>query len=98
MASCLNTFVFCFVLFFLILYVTFQPPSPCACLNSICRFRGQESAGIVTSFGQDVYQMAQHKGMGLVGQVFKEENILKPLKGNLGIGEYNCKTLHLLNL
>jgi amidophosphoribosyltransferase len=47
--------------------------------------RGQESAGIVTSYGYDAYQMMQYKGMGLVGQVFKEDHLVK-LKGNIGIG------------
>ncbi len=49
-------------------------------------FRGQESAGIVSSQGHDAYSFAQHKGMGLVSQVFKDEEIRK-LKGNLAIGK-----------
>ena len=48
-------------------------------------FRGQESAGIVTSSGSDAYSFKQYKGMGLVSQVFKDD-ILASLKGNLGIG------------
>ena len=49
--------------------------------------RGQESAGLVTSYGDDAYQVSQYKGMGLVNQVFKEEHLVK-LKGNVGIGMY----------
>src|SRR5947209_8192348 len=44
--------------------------------------RGQESAGIATSDGHSAYS---HKAMGLVAQVFNEEN-LKPLVGHLAIG------------
>ena len=45
--------------------------------------RGQESAGIATSDGRLAYH---HKGMGLVAQVFDEEN-LRPLQGLLAIGQ-----------
>jgi amidophosphoribosyltransferase len=45
--------------------------------------RGQESAGIATSDSRAAYI---HKGMGLVAQVFNEEN-LAPLKGHLAIGQ-----------
>ena len=58
--------------------------------------RGQESAGIATSDGQAAYS---HKGMGLVAQVFHEEN-LKPLVGNLAIGHTRYSTTgssHLRN-
>ena len=51
--------------------------------------RGQESAGIVTSTGSDAYSFFQHKGMGLVSQIFKED-VLPKLKGNLGIGKLYC--------
>lgn len=50
--------------------------------------RGQESAGIVTSDGRQLYS---HKGMGLVGDVFNEET-LDTLKGNLGIGHVRYST------
>lgn len=50
--------------------------------------RGQESAGIVTSDGRATYT---HKGMGLVSQVFNEDN-LSPLKGHLGIGHTRYST------
>lgn len=50
--------------------------------------RGQESAGIATSDGRMAYL---HKGMGLVAQVFNEEN-LAPLKGHLAIGQNRYST------
>lgn len=58
--------------------------------------RGQESAGIATSDGQMAYL---HKGMGLVSQVFTEEN-LRPLEGHLAIGQNRYSTTgasHLRN-
>ena len=50
--------------------------------------RGEESAGIVSFDGKKVYQ---HKGMGLVGDIFREEN-LKKLKGTLAIGHVRYST------
>lgn len=50
--------------------------------------RGQESAGIATSDGRVAYVQ---KGMGLVAQVFNEEN-LAPLKGHLAIGHTRYST------
>jgi amidophosphoribosyltransferase len=50
--------------------------------------RGQESAGIATSDGQ-VANI--HKGLGLVSQVFNEEN-LHPLKGHLAIAHNRYST------
>lgn len=50
--------------------------------------RGQESAGIVTSDGNMAYA---HKGMGLVAQVFNEEN-LAPLHGHFAIGHTRYST------
>lgn len=50
--------------------------------------RGQESAGIATSDGRAAYI---HKAMGLVSQVFKEEN-LRPLKGHLAIAHNRYST------
>jgi amidophosphoribosyltransferase len=58
--------------------------------------RGQESAGIATSDGRTAYM---HKGMGLVAQVFNEEN-LRPLVGHLAIGHTRYSTTgssHLRN-
>src|SRR6266480_1852091 len=50
--------------------------------------RGQEGAGITTSDGAATYS---HKGMGLIAQVFNEEN-LRPLRGHLGIGHTRYST------
>lgn len=50
--------------------------------------RGQEGAGIATSDGRMAYL---HKDMGLVTQVFKEDN-LKPLEGYLAIGHTRYST------
>ncbi|XP_067142035.1 amidophosphoribosyltransferase-like [Centruroides vittatus] len=53
--------------------------------------RGQESAGIVTSKGDNTKKVSVHKGMGLVNGVFKEDDLMK-LKGNLGIGHTRYST------
>jgi amidophosphoribosyltransferase len=50
--------------------------------------RGQEGAGIVTCNGA---QAAFHKGVGLVSQVFNEDN-LRPLKGHLAVGHTRYST------
>ncbi|OQA46808.1 MAG: Amidophosphoribosyltransferase precursor [Chloroflexi bacterium ADurb.Bin325] len=50
--------------------------------------RGQESAGIATCDGHAAYI---YKGMGLVAQVFDEEN-LRPLQGHLAIGHTRYST------
>jgi amidophosphoribosyltransferase len=50
--------------------------------------RGEESAGIVSFDGKKVHQ---HKGMGLVGDLFKEDD-LKKLKGTLAIGHVRYST------
>lgn len=50
--------------------------------------RGQESAGIATCDG---HYATTHKGMGLVSQVFNEQN-LSPLTGHLGIGHNRYST------
>ncbi len=58
--------------------------------------RGQESAGIATSDGVTAYL---HKGMGLVAQVFTEEN-LAPLQGHMAVGHVRYSTTggsHLKN-
>jgi amidophosphoribosyltransferase len=50
--------------------------------------RGQESAGIATCDGRSAYM---YKEMGLVSQVFNEDN-LRPLKGHLAIGHNRYST------
>ncbi len=50
--------------------------------------RGEESAGIVSFDGRKVHQ---HKGMGLVGDLFKEPD-LKKLKGSMAIGHVRYST------
>jgi amidophosphoribosyltransferase len=50
--------------------------------------RGQEAAGIVTSDGRMAHI---HKGMGLVSQVFNEDN-LRYLQGDLAIGHTRYST------
>ncbi len=58
--------------------------------------RGQESAGIVTSDGQ---QLREHKGMGLVSQVFNGA-ILRELTGSMAVGHTRYSTTgssHLRN-
>ncbi|MBU1027283.1 MAG: amidophosphoribosyltransferase [Candidatus Margulisbacteria bacterium] len=50
--------------------------------------RGQESAGVAASDGNDI---TSHKGMGLVNQVFNEESISR-LKGNIAVGHVRYST------
>lgn len=50
--------------------------------------RGQESAGIAVSHVQNVYV---HKALGLVTQVFNEDN-LKQLKGSMAVGHVRYST------
>ena len=50
--------------------------------------RGQESAGIATSNGKD---FSLHTGMGLVSQVFDEDN-LGELQGHIAIGHTRYST------
>lgn len=50
--------------------------------------RGQESAGIAVSDGREI---RMHKAMGLVGQVFNEENLC-PLRGFLAVGHNRYST------
>ncbi len=50
--------------------------------------RGEESTGIVSFDRKKIYQ---HKGMGLVGNVFNAEN-LKKLKGHLAVGHVRYST------
>jgi amidophosphoribosyltransferase len=57
------------------------------CLYSL-QHRGQESAGIAAADGRQIHF---HKEMGLVPEVFNEE-ILKGLKGHIGIGHVRYST------
>ena len=50
--------------------------------------RGQEGAGIVTSDGTQAHL---HKGLGLVSQVFNEENLAN-LVGHLAVGHTRYST------
>ncbi|HOU05550.1 MAG TPA: class II glutamine amidotransferase, partial [Smithellaceae bacterium] len=56
--------------------------------------RGQESAGIVSSDGCQVYE---HKGMGLASGVFREPNLQK-LPGQLAIGHVRYSTTGSSNI
>ena len=59
---------------------------------SALQHRGQESCGIAVSDTKGPKgNIASHKGMGLVSEVFKEEN-LHSLHGNLGIGHVRYST------
>ncbi|KAG7303869.1 hypothetical protein JYU34_010771 [Plutella xylostella] len=62
------------------------------CLGLVAlQHRGQESAGIVTSEGKSARTFNQHKGMGLINNIFNDEAMRK-LKGNLGIGHTRYST------
>ena len=50
--------------------------------------RGQESSGIVTSDGKEMYE---HKDMGLVSKVFSSE-IIQRLKGDIAVGHNRYST------
>lgn len=54
--------------------------------------RGQESAGIYTFKDGVNNQLAGHKGMGLVTQVFNNKSILDQLRGNVSIGHVRYST------
>lgn len=59
---------------------------------SSLQHRGQESCGIAVSDTRGPKgNIDSHKGMGLVGEVFKEEDLHR-LKGNLGIGHVRYST------
>ena len=73
------------------LFATFGPPD--AALRTYfglygVQHRGQESAGIVTSDGTRLHQ---HRGMGLVADVFDERSIER-LKGTAAIGHVRYST------
>ncbi|MBA2848570.1 amidophosphoribosyltransferase [Thermosulfuriphilus ammonigenes] len=50
--------------------------------------RGQESAGIAVSNGREI---REHKGMGLVAEVFDEETLVQ-LKGHIAVGHVRYST------
>jgi len=56
--------------------------------------RGQESAGIVSTRDGEFYE---HKGMGLVAQVFNSDSLSK-LKGNIAIGHTRYSTTGSSNI
>lgn len=49
---------------------------------SFLYYRGQESAGIVTSDGSNSKHFNVKKGMGMIGNIFNDES-MKKLKGEL---------------
>ncbi len=51
--------------------------------------RGQESSGIVTSNGKDLYH---HRGMGLVSEVFGDQAVFRYLMGESAIGHNRYST------
>jgi len=51
--------------------------------------RGQESSGIVTSNGKELYH---HRGMGLVSEVFADQGVFRYLKGESAIGHNRYST------
>ena len=53
--------------------------------------RGQESAGIAVSNGDAEGKIKLHKGMGLVGEVFKSDDIAK-LDGSVAVGHVRYAT------
>jgi len=62
------------------------------CLGLLAlQHRGQESAGIAMSEGDDHTHFNVKKGMGLVSNIFNDE-ATKKLKGNLGIGHTRYST------
>lgn len=67
------------------------PDAAAVCYQGIFaqQHRGQESAGIVTSNGQELYG---HAGMGLVAQVFKPRQLREELVGHAGIGHVRYST------
>lgn len=56
--------------------------------------RGQESAGIVSSDGRLI---REHKGMGLVSEVFNEE-VVSRLSGNIAVGHVRYSTTGSTNI
>ncbi|MDW8258238.1 MAG: amidophosphoribosyltransferase, partial [Gammaproteobacteria bacterium] len=54
----------------------------------VLQHRGQDAAGIATCSEGELYQ---HKGAGLVRDVFDQRNMLE-LKGNMGLGHVRYPT------
>lgn len=73
----------------------YAPELPIATTVSLAlialQHRGQEACGIVT-YDEKKNRVNSHKGVGLVSQVFSNEDVLKPLKGNIGIGHTRYAT------
>ncbi len=68
------------------------------CGLTALQHRGQESAGIaVCETSGAKGNITFHKGMGLVNEVFKDD-ILKTLKGNIGIGHVRYSTTGASNI
>lgn len=60
---------------------------------SALQHRGQESCGMALfDTSGPMGNQSAHRGMGLVSEVFKKEEILKNLKGNLGVGHVRYST------
>ncbi|KAL1022608.1 hypothetical protein UPYG_G00029830 [Umbra pygmaea] len=70
----------------------------CYLLPCLCSSRGQESAGIVTSNGDNPPTYNTLKGMGLVNNAFPPEELLKLRYGNLGIGHTRYSTTGISEL
>jgi len=56
--------------------------------------RGQDAAGMVTYDGR---RFVEHKGKGLVSDVFKDKEVMKELVGSIGIGHVRYPTAGSLN-
>jgi amidophosphoribosyltransferase len=73
----------------------YAPEIPIAATVSLAlialQHRGQEACGIVT-YDEKRDTVHSHKGVGLVSQVFSNEDILKPLVGKMGIGHTRYAT------
>ncbi|CAH0384055.1 unnamed protein product [Bemisia tabaci] len=62
------------------------------CLGLVAlQHRGQESAGIVTSEGNNAKNFHVKKGMGMINNIFNDESI-RQLKGSLGVGHTRYST------
>ena len=65
-------------------------------VSSLCYFglyalqhRGQEAAGIVSFDGEHFHS---HRALGLIGDNFNSEDVIKPLKGSLAVGHTRYST------
>ena len=57
--------------------------------------RGQESAGIVTTDGEQIYF---HRGTGLVSDIFRDSETIEKLKGRIAIGHNRYSTTGSSNI